>query len=77
MSLQAGAGQARLQVFHPQHCLSNGNAEQCISKRVEENSDFFDQALMHSFSADSSLNAGCFSKYFAPLHQNSAFGPVP
>jgi len=71
MSLQAGAGHASLQVVHPQHSLSNGNVEQCISKRVEENLDFFDQALMHSLRADSSLNAGCFSKCFSPLQQNS------
>lgn len=77
MSLQAGTGHTRLQVLHLQHCLSNGNVEQCISKRVEENLDFFDQALMHSLNADSSLNAEGFSKYFAPLHQNSGFGPVP
>lgn len=73
----AGAGQERLQVLHPQHSLSNGNVEQCISKRVEENLVFFDQPLMHSFSADSSINARCFSKYFAPLHHNSGLGPVP
>lgn len=72
ISLQAGAGQARFQVLHSQHCLSNGNVEKCISKRAEENLDFFVQALIHSFSADSSFNAGCFSKYLPSLDQNSA-----
>lgn len=74
MSLRAGAGQARFQLLHPQHCLSNGIVEQCISKRAEENLDFFVEALMHSFSVDSSFNAACFSKYLPSLDQNR--GPM-
>lgn len=74
MSLQAGVGQARFQLLHPQHCLSNGNMEQLISKKAEENLDFLVEALMHSFSVDSGFNAGCFSKYLPSLDQNS--GPT-
>lgn len=74
MSLQAALGQTRFQVLHPQHSLSNGNVEQCITKRAEENLDFFVQVLMYSLSVDTSFNAVCYSKYLPSLDQNS--GPM-
>lgn len=55
--------------FTPQHHLSNGNVEQCISKRAEENLDFSDQALVHSFSA---LMLGV-SPSILHHHQNCGF----
>lgn len=67
------ARQAWLQVFHPQHCLSNENVEQCISKRAEENPDFSDQALVSTYSA---LMVGV-SPSILHHYQNSGFGPVP
>lgn len=70
------AGQARFLEPHPQHGHFGGYAETCLSKRLGETLDFFDQPLMHSLSADSSCNAEHCSRHFA-LHQDMAVVPSP
>lgn len=63
-------------VLHLQHGHSDGYAEPCLSKRLGGTLDFFDQALMHSLSADRSCNAEHCSRHFA-LHQDMAVVPSP